>query len=378
MSDGHAFGRGAPFRVGIEEELLLVDGERHLLAADAERLLPRIGAPPELVDHEAYAAELELRSPPSADAAEATATLAGLRAAAREGGATLLACGVHPAAAYGDAPLVDAERYRGCERDMRGIIRRTPECALHVHVGMPDPETAIRVFNGLRRHLPLLAGLAASSPFWFGSDSGLASARGALVRAYPGRGIPRAFAGYGEYEEVVAASLEAGGLDDRTLLWWDIRPHPRHGTVEVRELDVQASLDDAAALAALVQGLAVHEAEGGDGPPPETEALAWSSFRALRDGVRAEIVSGDGVVPLADAAAAAVEVARARLRELAAATEPLDGVARIVAAGGGDAWQRRRHAAGGMTELLSALVERTEWPPRPPQASAASASSRDG
>lgn len=355
----HAFGRGPSFLVGVEEELLLVDARRHMLAPDAERLLPAIQAPPGLVAHEAYAAEIELRSPPSRDAAEAAAALTGLRYAARSAGATLLGCGVHPAAEHGDAPLVDVERYRRCERDMRGLMRRTPECALHVHVGMPDPETAIRAYNGLRRHLPLLAGLAASSPFWFGADSGLASARSALVRAYPGRGVPRAFQDYASYEESVATALSAGGLDDPSLLWWDLRPHPRHGTVELRELDVQASLEDTAALAALVHGLALHEAGGGHGPAPPTDVIGWSSFRAARDGVDADLVHGEGLAPLPDVARDAVVVAAARLRELGVDTSPLEGIEKILREGGGHAWQRARHARDGMPGLLDGLVERT-------------------
>lgn len=359
MSEDHAFGRGPSFRLGIEEELLLVDPPSHGLVPDAKRVLAETAAPAELITHEAYAAEVELRTPPVRDAAEGVSALASVRAAARAAGATPMGCGVHPAAALGDAPLVDLERYAGCERDMRGLMRRTPECALHVHVGMPDPEAAIRAHNGLRRHLPLLAGLAASSPFWFGSDSGLASARAALVRAYPGRGVPRAFHDYDEYEEAVARTLEAGGLEDRTLLWWDVRPHPRLGTVEVRELDTQASLADTAAIASLVHGLAIHEAEDGDGSTPPTEALAWSSFRAARDGVRAEVVHGGRVAPLPEAARDAVGTARARLREAGVDDTPLEGVERLLQAGGGDAWQRERHASDGMAALLAELVERT-------------------
>lgn len=355
----HAFGRGPSFRVGVEEELLLVDPQRHALAPDAERLLPAIEAPRELVAHEAYAAELELRSPPARDAAEAAEALAGLRAAARAAGATLLGCGVHPAGAYGDAPLVDVERYRRCEREMRGLMRRTPECALHVHVGMPDPETAIRAYNGLRRHLPLLAGLAASSPFWFGADSGLASARSALVRSYPGRGVPRAFHDFSDYEESVATALAVGGIGDPSLLWWDVRPHARHGTVELRELDVQASLADTAALAALAHGLALHEADGGSGAAPGTEAIGWSSFRAARDGVRAELVHGDRIAPLAEVARDAVAVAASRLREHGADTGALDGVEPILREGGGAAWQRGLHTREGMPGLLARLVEKT-------------------
>lgn len=347
------------FTLGIEEELFLLDPVGHALAPVAADVLGRIDAPAESVAHEAFAAEIELRSPPARHAGEAAATLGALRAAARAAGATLMGCGLHPTVEHGTAELVDAERYRRVEEDVRALIRRAPECALHVHVGMPDPETAIRVFNGLRRWLPLLAGLAAGSPFWFGADSGLASARAAIVRAYPGRGVPRAFHDFDDWERTVEASLVAGGLEDATRLWWDMRLQPRLGTVEVRELDAQGSLDDAAALAALVHGLALLEADGaaGDEPPP-TEALAWSSFRAARDGVTAEIFSGDRLAPLAEVARAAVAAVRPRLAERGG-DAALDGVERIVATGGGATWQRAANARGGMTGLLAELVART-------------------
>ena len=349
---------GSEFTVGVEEELFLVDPQTHALAPLAADVLARIDAPRGAAVHEAFTSSVELRSPPVRHAAEAADALASLRSAARATGATLMACGLHPANEHGATELVDAERYRRVEQDMRSLIRRAPECALHVHVGMPSADIAIRTFNGLRAWLPLVAGLAAGSPFWFGADSGLASARAAIVRAYPGRGVPRAFADVEDWERTVEASLTAGGLDDVTRLWWDIRLQPRLGTLELREMDVQASLEDTGALAALVQGLALLEAEGGGTEPPPTEAIAWSMFRAARDGVEAAILHDGELKPLAQAARAAVSAVRPRLRELGS-DAPLDGVERIVAAGGGATWQRAAHARGGMTGLRAELVERT-------------------
>jgi carboxylate-amine ligase len=356
----HAFGTGRPFTVGVEEELLLVDPGTLALSPVAERILPALEAPPGLVAHEAYAAELELRSPVCAHAGEAGEALARVRAAARAAGATLMGVGIHPDAQLGDAPLVRAERYRRVDQAMRGLIRRTPECALHVHVGMPDPDTAVRVANGLRRNLPLLAGLSASSPWWFGVDSGMASARWATVRAYPGRGIPPAFRDFEDYADTVASTVTAGGVDDYTYVWWDVRLHPSLGTVEVREMDAQSSLVDAAALGALVQGLARAEAEAGppSGPAPRSEAIAWSSFRAARDGLDAVVLSPDGLLPLREAARAALARARPHAREVGG-EEALAGVERILREGGGAARQRVVHAQGGMPALLRSLVQRT-------------------
>jgi len=213
----HAFGTGTPFTVGVEEELLLVSPDGARLAHDAEQVLARLDLAPDAAGHEAFASEVELRSPPSPDATSAAETLAAGRRAAAAAGATLLGVGLHPTASFGDARLVDLPRYATVDETMRGLIRRTPECALHVHVGMPGPEEAIRACNGLRRHLPLLIALTANSPWWFGHDSELASARWAIVRSYPTRGVPRAFRDFADYEETVSAYLAAADHDDPTF-----------------------------------------------------------------------------------------------------------------------------------------------------------------
>ena len=233
---------------------------------------------------------------------------------------------------------------------MRDLFGRTPEAALHVHVGMPDAETAISVYNGLRRHLPLLVGLAANSPWWFGRDSGLASARWALVRSYPGRGIPPAFDSWDQYAEHLARVADAGGPSDYTLVWWDIRPHPRFGTVEIRELDAQAALDDSVALAALTQALARREAEAPAADLPPAEAIGWSCFRAARDGLEAEVLHEGRLTPVSAAA-----------RDLAAELD-LPELEELVARGGGARRRRDAHARGGTEEMLRDLVAETAEP----------------
>jgi len=351
-----AFGAGRPFTVGVEEELFLVDPATHALVDDAGRVLAAIDAPDRAADHEAYACEIELRSPPCGGAGEVADWLGRLRAAAGGAGATLAGAGLHPTARPGDFELVDSPRYRDVEDAMRGLMRRSPECALHVHVGVPDAVTAIGVFNRLREHLPLLAGLAANSPWWFGRDSGFASARAAQVRAYPGRGVPPPFAGYDEYLAALEAAAAGGGPDDYTLLWWDVRPHPRLGTVEVRELDAQSRIDDAAALAALVQGLARAAAElPAQRPPLPSAAISWSAFRAVRDGLEATILHDGELLPLPEAARRAVAVIRPFARDHGS-EEALAGIERILAAGNGA--DRRRAAArrGGPSEILSDIV----------------------
>lgn len=352
----HAF--GSQFTVGIEEELLLVDPETHLLTPIAAQVLAAMGAPEATASHEAYAAQIELRSPPSRDAAEAGDALRSARAAARAAGATLMGVGLHPADTDGDSELVDSERYHRVARMMRGLFARTPEAALHVHVGMPDPQTAIRAFNGLRSHLPLLQALSANSPWWFGRDSGLASARYALVRTYPGRGVPAAFPDFDAYVQATEQTLAAGGIDEYTLLWWDVRPHPKLGTVELREMDAQTSVEDAAALGALVQGLALEGAEARVRHAPPSDAIAMSTFRAARDGLDATILDSGALAPVRQVARATVERVRSQVRELGS-DAPLDGIERILATGGGAGRQRAAHERGGMREALDQLVRET-------------------
>jgi glutamate---cysteine ligase / carboxylate-amine ligase len=353
-----AFGNGEPFTVGIEEELLLVDAETGRLAPVAEELLPTLELPPDTFGHEAYAAEIELRSRPAGSSAEAIAYLERGRAAARDAGATLLAAGLHPAAELGDAGLVDTARYRVVLEEMRGLIQRTPECALHVHVGMPSPEAAVAAFNGLRAWEPLLIALAAGSPFWFGADSGLASARWAIIRPFPGRGVPAPVRDLDEYERALKAVAAGGGPDDYTLVWWDVRLHPKLGTVEVREMDVQPRLEDAAAIAALVRALA-HRAVESPAEPIPAESIAWSCFRAARDGLGASILHDGGLVPAAEAARAAVELAGPHARELGDEA-PLEGIERILADGGCADRQRAAHAAGGIEAVLELLRRETD------------------
>ena len=354
----HAFGTSDPLTLGIEEELLLVDPHSHALADVSERVLAALGAPEALAAHEAFASEVELRSPVCRNAGEAARAAAAARGAARAAGATLMAAGLHPDGQWGAVRLTEKERYRTLEHTMRSLIRRTPDCALHVHVGAPDPDGAIHILNGLREHLPLLQALGANSPYWFGADSGLASARFSMVRSYPRRGVPRFFSGWDEYAETVREVGAAGDFDDYTWIWWDARAHPRLGTVEVREIDVQSSLEDAAAIAALVHALAARALES---PPRETlpaEAIAESSFRASRDGVAATILHDGAVRPVADVARAVVEQVAGHARE-AGSLDALEGVERILREGGGAARQRAAARRGGMKELLAQLVRDT-------------------
>jgi carboxylate-amine ligase len=348
----HSFGNGPPFRIGVEEELLLVDAETLQLDHAADRLLGDMHLPPERAGHEAFLAEVEVRSEPRASAAEAIADIAEGRSAVRAAGGTPMAVGLHPDAGFGDVKLVDSDRYRRVESEMRGLIRRTPECALHVHVAMPSPDAAVYALMALREALPLLGALGAGSPFWFGMDSGLASARSAVIRAYPGRGVPPALRNWEDYLETLDGIRVGGGPEDHTMVWWDARLQPRLGTVELRELDVQTGLQEAAGMAALVHAVARRAAEQ---PPldlaPE-QALHWSSFRAVRDGLDAELLFRGRLRPVREAA-------RELLDELKGEDDALEGVERILREGGAPARQRAVFADSGMAGLLRSLADET-------------------
>ncbi len=349
----HAFGRVEPFSVGVEEELLLVDAETRALAHAAQGLLSRLG---DRIKPDFYDAEVETASPISRDAAEAVTALGDTRAVLREAGATLIGAGIHPDASFGDVEQVPGERYDEIAATMRGLMHRTPTCALHVHVGMPDPETAIATCNGLRAFLPVLQGLAAHSPYWHGLDSGFATARAQLFRGLPSAVIPPEFAGWEAYVDHLAAWEQAGGAPDYTHLWWDVRPHPQLGTVEVRAMDAQSRLGSARGLGALVHGLAIACAQGPPpAPAPPGPALTATSFRAGRDGLEATIWWRGALTPLRDVAAEAIAIARPH----APGADALEEVERILRDGNGADRMRAAYAGGGMPGVLGGLVAET-------------------
>ncbi len=361
---GPRFGSGPAFGVGVEDELLIVDEATLALAPGAVELLHRLDVPDDegRAKPDTYAAMIELTTPVCEGGAAAAAALSAMRARVRAAGATVLGAGIHPDGRLFDAEHFPAERYQVVLELVRGLLRRTPTAAIHVHVGMPDAATAMRSFNGLRGHLPALGALAANSPMWHGRDSGLASARSVLFRGYRSAEIPRAFEHYDDYAEATAAAVTAGGLPDYTFLWWDVRPHPRLGTVEVRAMDGQSALASIAGLSALVQALARREADR-DGPWAPREELVEASFAAHRDGLDARLPLDGGLRPAREVIAATLAVARPYARELGT-EDALDEVERIVAEGNGADRQRAARARGGMPAVLELLARESGTPYR--------------
>jgi glutamate---cysteine ligase / carboxylate-amine ligase len=289
---------GTPWTVGVEEEVMLLDPSDWSLASHADAVIS--GLTGELASHsstETHGSALELRTDPHATVSQGLAELEDLRdELARELAPLDLraaAAGMHPFASWQDTRISEGNRYRFLYGSMRELARREPTFALHVHVAVPDPESAVLAANRLRSHLPLLLALSANSPFWQGRETGLASARTPLFQAFPRVGIPRAFLGYEDYVSTIDLLLRCEAFPEPTFLWWDVRLQPRFGTVEVRIMDAQTTVADSAALTALVQCLVRLEATEGSGADPAIdlpEVLDENRFLAARDGADASLI----------------------------------------------------------------------------------------
>jgi glutamate---cysteine ligase / carboxylate-amine ligase len=351
------FGSGEPFSLGVEEELLLADRQTGRLRNAGEEVLAALGEVERgQVKGEVHACQVELITDVCATVADAVAVLRDLRRAVAATGVGLIGSGTHPTAREGDAEITDQDRYAFI-RALLGDAVATPVSALHVHVGVPDAETAIRVFNGLRRHLPLLEALAANSPFRHGRDSGLASAREITLRAWPRSGVLRELADYADFWDATARLTAVAEVPDYTFHWWKLRPHPRLGTVELRALDVQASPAHTAPLVAAVHALAHHEAHADPVPGPPVDLLEEASFRAARAGVAATLPDHDGQLrPVADLLAETVATARESARELGCESE-LASAADLADVGGGAGLQRAACGEGGLEAVLRALLD---------------------
>jgi carboxylate-amine ligase len=354
----NAFGSQAPYQVGVEEELFLVDPVTGHQTNASTAVLERLGPVDGQVERELHACQMELITDVCHSAGQAVGTLRGLRRAVLATGAGLLGSGTHPAAHEGEAKITDKERYERIH-DLLGDAVATPVGAIHIHVGMPDAETAIRAFNGMRRHLPLLLALAANSPFRHGRDTGLASAREVTIRGWPRSGVPRAMRDFADFCAATEVLVRAADVPDYTWFWWKLRPHPRLGTVEIRALDAQASLEDTAALVALVHCLARHAAEADPAPDPPGEVLEEGAFRAARFGVQARLPDAEGNLhPVDELLDEALAQARPYAEELSCAGE-LELLPELLARGGGAAHQRLVHEIAGMDALLRELTEVT-------------------
>ena len=335
-----AWAKTEPFTLGVEEEIMLLDPRSWALAQAIDDVLPRV--PARLVPHihpETHAGAAELSTGVQLSVRGAIDELCMLRREIRETaercGLSVASAGTHPFTIGRETVLARGARYEAIYGSMRELARREPTFALHVHVGVPDPEDAIRAVNGLRAHLPLLLALSANSPFWQGRDSGLASARTPLFQAFPRVGIPRRFTDYADYVTAVDLLIVCEAFAEPTFLWWDVRPQPRLGTVEVRIMDAQITLRATAALVSLVQCLVALELDAGlaDERAAAPEVLVENRFLAARDGVKAALIDPgrERRVPVAEMAGELVEACMPYARDLGCSGE-LASVLDLVAA----------------------------------------------
>lgn len=305
---------------------MLLDPRDWSLAQRIDDVLPRLSsALASPATAETHGAAIELASQPHDRVEAAAREITALRAAlARElaaSGLRVASAGTHPFALWTATEISSGARYQLVYEAMRELARREPTFALHVHVGVPEPEAAIVLQNRMRVHLPLLLALSVNSPFWQGRDTGLASARTPLFQAFPRVGIPRAFVSYDDYVETVDLLLRCDAFPEPTFLWWDVRPQPRFGTVEVRIMDAQITVAETGALAALTQSIAHLELEEGyhtDAQSHRIEVLAENRFLAARDGMDARLIDAvaERRVPARELLARLLEAARPHAADL--------------------------------------------------------------
>jgi carboxylate-amine ligase len=257
----HRFGSGPPLTVGVEEEYMLLDPAGYDLVSGVEDLLDK-AAEGEMADRlkpELMQCVLESGTVVCDDIDAAAADLRLIRQyvaqQARGLDMRLGAAGTHPFSLFENQKITARDRYRALVEMLQYVARRELVFGMHVHVAVPSPEACLAVMEGVLIELPVLLALSANSPFWRGDQTGLASTRAMVFSAFPRSGLPPRFRDYGDYAQAVGFMEATGAIGDYTHLWWDVRPHPRFGTLELRVMDCQTRVEDAIALAAYVQCL---------------------------------------------------------------------------------------------------------------------------
>src|SRR4051794_6247994 len=361
---------GPSYTLGVEEELMILDGKTFALANEIDAILEaHHGEGPGDVKPELLQSVLEIATPPSKDVREAAEHITRLRRevaeAAESSGLAIGSAGTHPTALWEEQRVSADPRYRELIAALRFIARQEIIFGLHVHVGMDDPEKAIHVANGMRVHIPILLALSANSPYWRADETGLASTRMPIFRAFPRVGIPPHYENWSDYEQRIDFMVEAGVMADHTFLWYDVRPHPKFGTVEVRAMDAQTHVEHTIALTALIQAmtkeLSEHYEAGEQLGAYPYEMLDENKWLAARHGLEGDLVD------LPDRRmVSAKELARRlydRLREHAqdlGSERELAGIIDLLEKGTGAHRQRVVYEANhDWVELLSEIVRVT-------------------
>jgi carboxylate-amine ligase len=347
--------------LGVEVELALVDAESGELTCVAPELLARVGAGYPETEHpkikkELYQCTVEVITGVCATVAEARADLAEsmreVEQAAADSGAAVIGAGLHPFTPWHQLSLSEGERYQRLVDTIGWPARRLTTHGVHVHVGVRSGDKAIATVNSLTEYLPVFLALSAASPYWNGRDTGLASTRTKIFESMPTTGLPPHLRDWAEFNVFLDTLIEAGAIETVREVWWDIRPHPGYGTVELRMCDSMPTLWEISALAALAQSLVTEFDRMIDAGVTPDVPREWvrreNKWRAARWGVEAdlvidesghtqplrEIVDGlvDRLLPIADDLGCAAELAD--LRRIAADGPSYVRQRRVVAEGG--------------------------------------------
>lgn len=361
--------------LGIEVELFLVDDRTLQLSNSATAVLDALG-PIRLaggaakVKHELYEHTVEIVTDVCTTVAEARADLAStyekLREAAKSLGLRLISCGTHPISDWRHAEPTRDARYQAQVDQVQWIARRAQICSAHYHVGVDDGDKAVAIVNTLMFYHPFFLALTASSPYYERDDTGWASCRTSVLEAMPTAGFPHLLSGWAEFAHMHDSLLAAGAIAGVRDIWWDIRPHPEFGTVELRMCDSPSTLGEVAAVAALAQCLVRHIDDAIESRAPVVTPPRWilreNKWLAARYGLDAAIVTDEhgSRQSIRDALPALLEDLRP-LATILGCPEELAGVARILDLGPGYERQRRMIASGGtLFDVVNGLVTELE------------------
>ncbi len=362
----HSFS-GPSYTLGIEEELMILDSAGYDLVNAIEAMLE--DAPAGEIKPELMESVLEISTDPCASTVEAGAQLRALRAqvfaTAARSGLTIGSAGTHPFAMWEDQRIVGRDRYRDLISALRFVARQELIFGMHVHVGIEGADKAIHVADGMRVHIPVLLALSVNSPFWRADATGLHSTRTPIFRAFPRVGVPPAYATWQHYSDEIDFMTRSGVMEDYTYLWYDVRPHPRLGTVEIRVCDSQTRIEHTLGLAALIQAMVKELAEHYDAGVALTDypwqMLDENKWLAARHGLDASLVDlpGSGRVGARDLAQRLLDRLRPHAEELGAAAD-LDGIDDLLRNGTGSERQLKVYEANhDLVEVMKEIVEAT-------------------
>jgi glutamate---cysteine ligase / carboxylate-amine ligase len=358
----HAFGQSPPFSLGIEEEFQLVSPHSYELVPRFEEVAEAAGD--QRVHQELMTSVLEAATGVHERVAEAVAEVRQirehLRAAAAQHDVLIASAGTHPFSRWEHQEISESKRYQDVAESMQWVAQRVAIFGLHVHVGIDEPDAAARVATQLRNWVPELMALSANSPYWQGRDTGLASTRSQIFDTMPRSGLPPRLESFADFVDLVERGVTAGFFREYTYIWWDIRPHPKLGTIELRVCDAQTRVENVAAIAALTQCLAATLVDGPVAVQPRL-LIAENKWRAVRYGLHAELFDiGKGVGrPAPDAIRELVERAAPASPELGC-EEELAGVESLLERGTGADEQRRvAEDEGGVAAVARWIAEET-------------------